>query len=65
VFFLEGRAERRSSWPAERLALRRSDAIRRETGARVETAVADLESLEQVRRMASDVAAGSIGSTCW
>jgi NAD(P)-dependent dehydrogenase (short-subunit alcohol dehydrogenase family) len=33
-----------------------AEAIRRETGARVETAVADLGSLDQVRRMASDVA---------
>jgi NAD(P)-dependent dehydrogenase (short-subunit alcohol dehydrogenase family) len=31
-------------------------AIRRETGARVETALADLASLDQVRRLASDVA---------
>lgn len=34
----------------------RAEAIRRETGARVETAVADLASLAQVRRMASEVA---------
>lgn len=34
----------------------RADAIRRDTGARVETAVADLASLEQVRTMARDVA---------
>jgi NAD(P)-dependent dehydrogenase (short-subunit alcohol dehydrogenase family) len=34
----------------------RAEAIRRETGARVETAVADLSSLEQVRRMSRDVA---------
>jgi NAD(P)-dependent dehydrogenase (short-subunit alcohol dehydrogenase family) len=33
----------------------RADAIRRETGARVETAVADLASQDQVREMASDV----------
>ena len=34
----------------------RVDAIRRQTGARVEVAVADLSSLDQVRRMANDVA---------
>lgn len=34
----------------------RADAIRRETGARVEEVVADLASLEQVRRMAAEVA---------
>jgi NAD(P)-dependent dehydrogenase (short-subunit alcohol dehydrogenase family) len=34
----------------------RAEAIRHETGARVETAVADLESQDQVRRMADDVA---------
>lgn len=34
----------------------RADEIRRATGARVETAVADLASMEQVRRMARDVA---------
>jgi NAD(P)-dependent dehydrogenase (short-subunit alcohol dehydrogenase family) len=33
----------------------RADAIRRETGARVETAVADLASLDQVRRLSSEV----------
>jgi NAD(P)-dependent dehydrogenase (short-subunit alcohol dehydrogenase family) len=40
---------------ADRCAAR-AEAIRRETGARVETAVADLESRDQVRRMAGDVA---------
>jgi NAD(P)-dependent dehydrogenase (short-subunit alcohol dehydrogenase family) len=39
---------------AERCAAS-ADAIRRRTGARVETAVADLASREQVRRMASEV----------
>jgi NAD(P)-dependent dehydrogenase (short-subunit alcohol dehydrogenase family) len=34
----------------------RAEAIRRETGARVETAVADLASIDQVRRLAADVA---------
>jgi NAD(P)-dependent dehydrogenase (short-subunit alcohol dehydrogenase family) len=34
----------------------RADAIRRETGARVETAVADLASQDQVRRLSSEVA---------
>jgi NAD(P)-dependent dehydrogenase (short-subunit alcohol dehydrogenase family) len=40
---------------AQRCAVR-AEAIRRETGARVETAVADLESQDQVRRMSGDVA---------
>jgi NAD(P)-dependent dehydrogenase (short-subunit alcohol dehydrogenase family) len=40
---------------AERCAAR-ADAIRRETGARVETAVADLASRDQVRRLASEIA---------